>query len=541
MVPTVLSNEKTKDKKLMDEKISIKVDSDRSQIPEPNQSPYIPSNPNPSDNAIDISYYLDTLSWSGGDPEGDEVTYHIYLEDDNLPIYIGYTTDTFVTLSKLGFTNLLPETQYFWQIIADDGNGGVTEGPVWSFTTELSLQPYPLKTVYPIDRATNIPVPLDGEEFTFTWFGGDPNNDLLRYYIFIRISGMSTWLGTIEWTHDIPVSFSFTQGKEYSLYYNVEYIWYVIVEDGHGNCVRSDHWSFITEPVYDVSGSIYYNGDDEGILTIAAFADGIEETPVDVRQISTEWITFPFDYLLYLPNGEYYILSYIDVDENDELPNISIDPIGYYGLPTYVIITDDGIENIDINLRRIPIVTEAYSCAEHIGVTKDVKLHIDFDSVFGVIEPRDKYRNLNSNKMDLYIEVDFTADVDIINELEVIITPEPFAIIVVQNILIQNKIRIQFLQEIPNGIYHIQIKDIPSGLIIGEFNISYLTGDITGNGNVNRDDMNEIITNWQFPIDFRHISLTPNPRCDINRNGIIEGLDIARIFNSANWLEFLIL
>ncbi|HDO19872.1 MAG TPA: peptidase S8, partial [Thermoplasmatales archaeon] len=95
-----------------------------------NTPPYPPDNPYPEDGAVNVS--VDTvLSWSGGDPDGDMVTYAIYL---------GKTTSPPLVASNLSTTHYNPpvldyNTTYYWRVIARDSYGLTTEGELWAFTT----------------------------------------------------------------------------------------------------------------------------------------------------------------------------------------------------------------------------------------------------------------------------------------------------------------------------------------------------------------------------------------------------------------------
>jgi hypothetical protein len=98
-----------------------------------NEPPNPPGNPSPADGSVDVA--LDgELSWTGGDPDSDPVTYDVYLEADS---------DTPVTLVCSGISStscappgdLLADTTYYWQVVARDANGATRSGTVWSFQT----------------------------------------------------------------------------------------------------------------------------------------------------------------------------------------------------------------------------------------------------------------------------------------------------------------------------------------------------------------------------------------------------------------------
>lgn len=103
-----------------------------------NTLPNQPSNPSPEDGITDQNLNV-TLSWTGGDPDGDVVTYDVYFEAGNS------TPSTLVSDDQSGESYnpgaLTPNTHYYWQIIAKDTHGDTTTGPVWDFTTGASSPP----------------------------------------------------------------------------------------------------------------------------------------------------------------------------------------------------------------------------------------------------------------------------------------------------------------------------------------------------------------------------------------------------------------
>ncbi|HSR34263.1 MAG TPA: CHAP domain-containing protein [Anaerolineae bacterium] len=101
-----------------------------------NRPPHVPSDPSPADGATDQQASL-TLTWIGGDPDGDAVSYDVYLD-------AGETTPQ--TRLCEGVTDrscdpgaLITGTHYYWQVIATDEHSATTAGPVWAFTTSTTI------------------------------------------------------------------------------------------------------------------------------------------------------------------------------------------------------------------------------------------------------------------------------------------------------------------------------------------------------------------------------------------------------------------
>jgi len=98
----------------------------------PNNPPNTPSSPSPADDATNQSLTVD-LSWTGGDPDGDSVTYDVYLKANDT------TPDVLVSDDQTGTAydpgTLSANTHYYWQIIAKDEHGAATDGPAWDLTT----------------------------------------------------------------------------------------------------------------------------------------------------------------------------------------------------------------------------------------------------------------------------------------------------------------------------------------------------------------------------------------------------------------------
>jgi uncharacterized protein (TIGR02145 family) len=96
-----------------------------------NFPPDPPVNPTPSNGATNQLIGVD-LMWECTDPEGDPLTFDIYMGTGNNPPLVA-TGVSGVTYNPGALQYL---TTYNWKVVAHDSQGNSTEGPVWSFTTQ---------------------------------------------------------------------------------------------------------------------------------------------------------------------------------------------------------------------------------------------------------------------------------------------------------------------------------------------------------------------------------------------------------------------
>jgi len=123
-----------------------------------NRQPFQPSNPFPANGASNVSVDA-TLSWSCSDPDKDTLKYDIYFGVDPAPPLVEKDHPT----NSWNPGILSYNTTYHWKVVAKDGKGGVTEGPVWSFTTQEPPQHTLTVTTSP---ETGLVIKIDGVSYT---------------------------------------------------------------------------------------------------------------------------------------------------------------------------------------------------------------------------------------------------------------------------------------------------------------------------------------------------------------------------------------
>ena len=99
--------------------------------PKPNSPPNTPSNPTPANGATNV-FLSSQLKWSGGDPDGNPVTYDVYFGTTSSPSKVKSNQSTLSY--DLGAVTY--NTKYYWKIVAWDNQSASATGPIWSFTTK---------------------------------------------------------------------------------------------------------------------------------------------------------------------------------------------------------------------------------------------------------------------------------------------------------------------------------------------------------------------------------------------------------------------
>lgn len=101
-----------------------------------NAPPHQPAAPSPDIASDEVDLGV-SLGFSGGDPDGQTVTYDVFLEaNDPSPDVLVCDDVLESTCQSLGVLEL--NTVYYWQVIATDSLGATSTGPVWSFSTVTS-------------------------------------------------------------------------------------------------------------------------------------------------------------------------------------------------------------------------------------------------------------------------------------------------------------------------------------------------------------------------------------------------------------------
>ncbi len=213
-----------------------------------NSAPYIPSDPDPGDGATNV-YINSDLSWTGGDPDDDEVTYDVYLDTDCPPTTKVKSNQSGTTYNPPGVLDF--DTTYCWKIVAWDKYGYSSVGPVWSFTTEENQPPYPPSDPDPSDGATDVSI-----EDMLWWTGEDPNpGDKLTYDIYFGKSS------TPPLIYEDLTQAVYDPG---TMDLETTYYWQIIVYDSQGLSEVGDIWQFTTESYNEPPNAPNIQGETNG-------------------------------------------------------------------------------------------------------------------------------------------------------------------------------------------------------------------------------------------------------------------------------------
>ncbi|HEU4366467.1 MAG TPA: FlgD immunoglobulin-like domain containing protein [Candidatus Krumholzibacteria bacterium] len=230
-----------------------------------NYAPNAPGNPVPANGATSQSVDV-ALRWSATDPDGDDMTFDVYLGTINPPPLAASGIGTVLYQpSSLDYA-----TKYYWRIVARDEHGASREGPVWSFTTRLMNYPPTVPAV---------PVPSNGATFVsitpaLSWQCSDPDGEPLFFDVYLGAESPPPLVAS-----SIGAK-SFTPGL---LAYATRYYWRIVARDARGAETTGPAWSFTTQP-NPVQGSIGIYGDVDGnVCSLADVSSGIVNAYVVVR------------------------------------------------------------------------------------------------------------------------------------------------------------------------------------------------------------------------------------------------------------------
>jgi hypothetical protein len=200
-----------------------------------NAAPNEPSSPVPwngSKAPIDTN-----ISWSGGDPDGDDVEYDIYFDifnphEDPELIEEGFEGTSYDP-SPVGVLEF--NTQYEWYIVAWDEYGLNSTGSIWNFHTEENEAPYPAKDPIPANGAKNVP-----GDVIICWNGTDPNSgDTLEYDVYFGPNPSPPKVQTQSATCYDPLG-----SGELPLF--EDWYWKIVTRDSQGLETEGPEWTFST-------------------------------------------------------------------------------------------------------------------------------------------------------------------------------------------------------------------------------------------------------------------------------------------------------
>ncbi|WP_048147712.1 hypothetical protein [Palaeococcus ferrophilus] len=185
-----------------------------------------------------------TLKWSGNDPDGDKIVYHVKI-GLNGAIPAEYTT---TENTQISLTLDSPET-YYWQIVAVDSKGARSESETRFFTitspSNSNHPPYKPSLLSPTNGQI-LTTNGDSAEVQLKWNCNDPDGDSLNYKLYLGPSpDRLSYLTTTASPH---YSLTLKPGK---------YYWKVIAQDSNGAYKSSDVSNFIVEKNENITLKFY--------------------------------------------------------------------------------------------------------------------------------------------------------------------------------------------------------------------------------------------------------------------------------------------
>lgn len=174
---------------------------------------------------------LPTLTWqTAEDPEGDVVTYNLYLDTNTDPETL---LEEDLSETSYTLTNALENnTTYYWKVVATDEQGNATESVTFSFTTSPPVLSLAINLTAVANEETDV-VLLP----TLTWESNSTN--AVTYDLYLS-------LDTSPEIYENDLTDNLITLTE-NLKLNQTYYWKVVVKDDQGNQAESSVFSFTTK------------------------------------------------------------------------------------------------------------------------------------------------------------------------------------------------------------------------------------------------------------------------------------------------------
>ncbi|MFD1605230.1 hypothetical protein ACFSJW_01410 [Flavobacterium artemisiae] len=236
------------------------------------------------------------LSWQAAtDPDGDAVTYSLYLDKNAQP-----TTLIKAGITATGFTlvtALTHNTIYYWKVVATDAKGAKTESNVFKFTTETAANPNQPPKAFVLTAPTNNATSIALNP-TLSWQAAtDPDGDAITYQLYLDKNTSPTTLvkdGIAATSHLLTTA----------LTNNTVYYWKIVVTDTKGAKTESSVFKFTTLATAPATVSlpvktIYKNASGTVIKTSTITYDGqkrLSKTVVINNQNANLSVTSTFSY-----------------------------------------------------------------------------------------------------------------------------------------------------------------------------------------------------------------------------------------------------
>jgi hypothetical protein len=168
-------------------------------------APGDPTDPYPASGSTGVSIFVD-LSWVDGQQTSNS-TYNVFLGLSNPPQLVSQNQ----TETTFDPVNLARATTYFWQVIIYDHEGGIFDGPVWSFSTASNHPPFqPVILDAPSDIGPEIPL-------NFSAVASDPEGDTMYYQWDWGDGNISQWLGPHAFFEHATTRYQWMQNGEYTI------------------------------------------------------------------------------------------------------------------------------------------------------------------------------------------------------------------------------------------------------------------------------------------------------------------------------------